>query len=113
MIPEAGVTNANNTQRVIQTELSANMMTINPQGAFHTIYNTDCEPASAVASFNSEDQGATFIANAFFSYNDDIIANELNQALSGGQIDAVKQAIATRTVAIQECVKKCNITTSH
>jgi len=76
--------------------LTANVMTINLQGAFHTLYN-------------SEYQGAIPLANAFFSYVGDIIANELNQAFSGSQIGAVRQAIARRTQAIQECQKKCNI----
>jgi len=113
MIPEAGVNNADGTQRVIQNELTANMMTLNPQGAFHTIYNRECEPASVIAAFPSEDQGIDGIASAFFSYNDDILANELNQAISGSQIDAVRQAIATRTLAIQECLQKCNTTMRH
>ena len=111
MIPENGVTNADGSQRVILTELTANMMTINPQGAFHTVYNLECEPANIVAAFNSEDPGATLVANAFFSYDDDILTNELNQGISSDQIDAVKQAIATRTLKVQECLKRCNITT--
>lgn len=113
MIPETGVVNANGTQRIIKTELTANMMTINPQGAFHTIYNPDCEPAAVVASFSSEDEGINAIANSFFSYNDDIIANELNQGLTGGQIDAVKEAISKRKLTIDACLKKCNTTASH
>jgi len=109
MIPETLPT-VNGTQRVIQTELTAGKMTLNPQGAFHTVYNRDCEPATLVAAFISEDGGVNGIASSFFNYNNDIIANELNQALSSTQIDAVKLAIANRTLAIQECLQKCNTT---
>lgn len=36
MVPEAGVVTADGKQRVIRTDLSAGMLTIFPQGSFHT-----------------------------------------------------------------------------
>lgn len=58
MAPENGVNDAEGNRRVIRTELGPNMMTPFYIGSVHTQYNPDCEPATFVAAFPSEDFGA-------------------------------------------------------
>lgn len=113
MIPEYGVVNANGSTRVIVNELSGGMATLNPQGALHTLYNYDCEPASGVAAFSSEDEGITVIANSLFAAPDDVVAGQLGLGLSGGQIDTVRATIEANKFGIQECQQKCNITATR
>jgi hypothetical protein len=112
MVPEAGVVNANGSTRVVVSVLSANMATLNPQGALHTLYNYDCEPAKGVAGFSSEDMGITVIPNSLFAVPDEIVAEQLGLGVSNDQVEAIRKTIMANKFGIQECQKKCNITSA-
>ncbi|WKT45669.1 Cupin 1 [Fusarium oxysporum f. sp. vasinfectum] len=62
MVPENGVLDKDGKRRVIRTELTANMMTPFYQGSIHTQFNPDCEPATFIATFATEDFGTGQIA---------------------------------------------------
>jgi hypothetical protein len=47
----------NGSDRVVENIVKPFMSTILPQGVIHTEVNLSCEPASFIASFNSEDPG--------------------------------------------------------
>ncbi|KAM5349832.1 hypothetical protein ACJ41O_006337 [Fusarium nematophilum] len=110
MVPEAGVVDAEGKPRVIRTELGPNQMTVFYQGSFHTQVNTDCEPATVVTSFASEDIGVGPIAHQTFALSNDTIIGMFGQAISGEDIDAIRHALPQGVVTkVDECLAKCNI----
>ncbi|KAF4448838.1 spherulin 1B precursor [Fusarium albosuccineum] len=107
-IPEAGVNTEDGKPRVIRNELSPGDVTVFYQGAFHTQVNPDCEPASAVAAFASEDLGTTVIAPALFSLSDEVITRTFGQSIAGEDIDKVRHALPQGiTIKVDECLAKC------
>jgi oxalate decarboxylase/phosphoglucose isomerase-like protein (cupin superfamily) len=110
MFPEAGVLDADGEQRVIRTELSAGQMTVFPAGSFHTQLNVKCETATLVAGFTSEDPGAAAVVNGVFSLDDGIIADSFGQAISGEDIDTIRDALPKGLgVKIDNCMAQCNM----
>ncbi|KAK9234320.1 putative spherulin [Lipomyces kononenkoae] len=113
MIPELGAVNANGSTRVVVNEVSSGMAVLNPQGALHTLYNYECETGKGVAAFSSDDEGITVIAPSLFAAPDDIISEQLGAGVSNDQIDTLRMVIRANSLRVQECQKKCNITTSR
>lgn len=110
MVPENGVLDKDGKRRVIRTELTANKMTVFPQGAVHVQYNPDCEPATFVASFASEDFGAGQIADETFALSDNVIAATFGQSIAGEDIEKVRAAIPKSiALGVEECLSKCGI----
>ncbi|SPO05479.1 related to spherulin 1A precursor [Cephalotrichum gorgonifer] len=110
MVPESAVRNPDGSQRVVKTELGPNMMTVFPQGSFHTQINPDCDPAVAVASFASEDPGAGLIVPQTFAMSNQFINGNFGQNFSGEDIDSFREHIPQGAITvIEECLKKCNI----
>ncbi|KAF7547641.1 hypothetical protein G7Z17_g7590 [Cylindrodendrum hubeiense] len=110
MVPENGVNDKDGNRRVIRTELGPNMMTPFYQGSVHTQFNPDCEPATFVAAFASEDFGAGQIQDETFALSDDVIAATFGQSIAGEDIDRVRQAIPkTIALGVDACLQKCGI----
>lgn len=111
MVPENGVLNADGTRRVIRTELTANMMTPFYQGSVHTQFNPDCEEATFVAAFASEDFGTGQIADETFALTDDFISMTFGQSIAGEDIDRVRKAIPQSiALGVEQCLQKCGKT---
>ena len=92
--------------------LSKFEMTVFPQGAIHTEFNPDCEPAVFVASFADEDPGVSQIAQNYFGLEDEIVlasaGGELN--IDGADIDAFRGKIPANVVrGVESCLAKCGI----
>lgn len=110
MFPEAGVLDSEGNPRTIRTELGPGMMTVFPAGSFHTQLNVDCEPAHLVASFSSEDPGASLIADGFFSLPNEVIAASLGQVIAGEDIDAIRDALPPGLgTKVDQCLEQCGI----
>ncbi|KAF4345358.1 spherulin 1A precursor [Fusarium beomiforme] len=110
MVPENGVLDKDGKRRVIRTELKANMMTPFYQGSIHTQFNPDCEPATFIASFATEDFGTGQIADELVSLSDDVIAATFGQSIAGEDIDKVRSAIPKSiALGVDECLKTCGL----
>lgn len=110
MVPEAGVVDASGKQRVIRTELGPKQMTFFPMGSFHTQVNPECEPAMAVASFPSEDSGASAVVGQTFALSDNIIESAFGQSIQGQDIDKVRHALPQGMVTkVESCLAKCGL----
>lgn len=48
-------------------------MTVFPQGAIHTEFNPQCQPAVFVAGFANEDPGVQQSAQRLFELDDDVL----------------------------------------
>ncbi|KAL0944348.1 Spherulin-1A 1 [Colletotrichum truncatum] len=109
MTPENGVFEADGkTRRVIRTEIGPYQMTPFYQGSLHTQFNPDCEPATFVAAFTSEDFGTGQVADSTFALSDDVIAATFGQSIDGEDIEMVRAAIP-KSIAkgVDECLKRC------
>lgn len=114
MAPESGVVDDDGKPRVIRTELDPGMMTVFPQGSFHTQINTNCDPALTVASFASEDPGASLVAPQTFALGDDFVVNSFGGSIAGEDIDAIRDAIPQGALfMVEECLKKCGKQKRH
>jgi hypothetical protein len=110
MVAEAGVMDAEGKQRVIRNELGPGMLTVFPGGSLHTQLNVECEPATFVASFTSEDPGAAFIVGQTFATSDDVIMNSFGPVFSGQDIDAIRDALPEGIeIKIDQCLETCGI----
>ncbi|GFF79963.1 hypothetical protein CNMCM6936_003307 [Aspergillus lentulus] len=108
MVPEAGVLDSENHQRVIRAELGPGMLTIFPAGSFHMQVNPDCEPANFTAAFNSDEFAVGIVAAQTFSFSDDVIARTFGETIAGEDIEKVRHAIpATMAIKVEECLAKC------
>ncbi|KAF5984943.1 hypothetical protein FBULB1_3136 [Fusarium bulbicola] len=107
-VPEAGVLNAEGKPRVIRNEISAGQATILYQGTKHYQVNPDCEPASAIAAFPSEDVGFAGVAPGLFSIKDDAVIRLLGEAVDGEDVEKIRASIPMDMgIKVDECLAKC------
>ncbi|KFY47499.1 hypothetical protein V495_01937 [Pseudogymnoascus sp. VKM F-4514 (FW-929)] len=114
MIVENGVFttagDAKSGRRLIQNDVHANQMTVFYQGSVHTQFNPSCEPATFVASFNSEDPGTGQIAEELFALSDDVVTAAFGQSVDGAQVDDFKGKIpASIAKGVEQCLITCKI----
>jgi hypothetical protein len=109
-VPELGVTDAKGKQRVIHTDLGPNQMTVFAAGVYHTQMNPECEPATIVAAFPSEDPGTSLIIPEAFGLSDDFLLPHFGKSLTGKEVqrlrDAIPQGPAFR---VNECLTRCGL----
>ena len=102
-----------NRSRTVSTNLEPWQLTVFPQGSLHTQFNPECEPATFVASFASEDPGTRQEAQAFFGgLNEDVVKAAIGQgfAFEGKDVAKFVDLIpANVALGVQSCLKKCGI----
>ncbi|KAL5349598.1 hypothetical protein ACLOAV_005893 [Pseudogymnoascus australis] len=114
MIVENGVFttagDAKSGRRLIQNDLGASQMTVFYQGSVHTQYNTGCNAAMFVASFNSEDLGTGSVADELFALSEVVVIAAFGQAVDGAQVDDFKGKIpASIAKGVEQCLTDCKI----
>ena len=95
------------------TTLTQYQGTVFPQGSIHFQQNLDCKPAVAIAGLNSEDPGASSIAQNFIVNLD---PNVVDATLGfPKQIDADNFAAFKKNIpvslakGVEECLIRCHI----
>ncbi|KAK5457098.1 hypothetical protein LTS15_004879 [Exophiala xenobiotica] len=95
------------------TTLSQFQGTVFPQGSIHFQQNLDCKPAVAIAGLNSEDPGASSIAQNFIVNLDaDIVDATLGfpkQIDSSNFAQFKKNIPASLAKGVEECLVRCHI----
>jgi len=95
------------------TSLTQYQGTAFPQGSIHWQQNNDCTPAVAMAGLNSEDPGASSIAqNYLINTSADIVDASLGfpKQIDANNFASFKAAIpATLSRGVEECLMRCNI----
>uniref|UniRef100_A0A8H7NIK0 Cupin type-1 domain-containing protein n=1 Tax=Bionectria ochroleuca TaxID=29856 RepID=A0A8H7NIK0_BIOOC len=82
-----------------------------PQGTLHTQVNMQCENASAVASFTSDDPGTIMVLPKAFTLTDGLVQTSFGTIFEGKDIDSVRQALPSGAlIMVEECLKRCNMT---
>ena len=101
-----------NGARTVTNTVENMQMTVFPLGALHTEFNPDCEPATFVAGFASEDPGVQQEAQAFFGLEEDIVRAAVGNDFAFEGKDVAKfRAMIPENVAlgVESCLKKCGI----
>ncbi|RAK97289.1 germin family protein [Aspergillus ibericus CBS 121593] len=110
MIPETGVLDKNNTQRVIRTDLHAGQVTIYPAGSFHTQVNPDCEAANFTAAFTSDEFAVGLVAEQLFAFGDGVVERSFGGSITGEELERLRGAIPRdMVVRVEECLGRCGL----
>jgi hypothetical protein len=102
---------AENGVIAISNTLNTFQATIFPQGAIHTEFNPNCEPATFVAGFGNQDPGVLQSAQSFFGLEDDIVQAALGlDTINGQDIDHFRGMIPANVAkGVEACLAKCGI----
>jgi hypothetical protein len=80
------------------------------QGSVHTQFNPNCEPATFIASFNSEDFGAEQVLDETFSFSGDVVAATFGQAIPGEKVNDFKgKNPVSIAEGVQQCLDTCKV----
>jgi len=86
--------------------------TVFPMGSIHYQVNNNCQPATFVATLNSEDPGTSQIAQNFFALNSAVVNATLGfpATLDGKDIDKFRASLpANLALGVDKCLAKCGI----
>jgi len=110
---ETGMVLENGFTTELKTNLTLFQGTVFPQGSIHWQQNLDCYPAVAMAALNSEDPGASSIAQNFLiNTSGDIVDASLGfpKTIDANNFADFKKAIpVTLAKGVEECLIRCNI----
>lgn len=84
-------------------------------GSVHFQVNSQCEEAVFVAGLNSEDPGASSVAQNFFGLSQDVVQATLGfpDAIDAGNFKAFKDKIPMPFArGVEECLVRCGIVMS-
>ncbi|KAL8693300.1 MAG: hypothetical protein Q9218_001860 [Villophora microphyllina] len=101
-----------NKAHSIHNTLGTFQMTAFPLGALHTEYNPECEPATFVAGFASEDPGVQQTAQAFFGLDTNIVEAAVGNdfTFEGKDVDKFRSLIPNNVaLGVESCLKKCGL----
>ncbi|KIY02548.1 uncharacterized protein Z520_01013 [Fonsecaea multimorphosa CBS 102226] len=99
---------AENGARTVAETLSPGQMTIFPQASVHTMINMGCENAQLISALNSDDSGTTNLANAFFSFPQNITGTIIGGGLNAQDILSRVPPVGTGSNAgPQACLEAC------
>jgi hypothetical protein len=112
MVPENGVFNIagdkTSKRRVIHADVGENQMFPFYQGSVHTQFNPTCEPATFVASFNSEDFGAGQVIDEILAFQDDIVTSAFGESFDASQLAAMRKKLpASIAQGVASCIAAC------
>ena len=96
----------------VSAELSAFQGTVFPQGSIHFQFNPTCEPATFIATLNSEDPGTSQVAQNFFFLDEKIVNITLGevQSIDGSNIEEFRKTLPANLVqAVDSCLAKCDM----
>jgi len=97
-----------NGARFIGHNLTSGMMTIFPQGSIHFEQNLECQPATFVAAFNSEDPGVQTTTLSYFGLPSDIAAVGIDANASF--VEQLSQNLVQNpALGVMECRQRCGL----
>jgi hypothetical protein len=109
---ETGFVLENGLTTEFNTTLTQFQGTVFPQGSIHFQQNLECTPQVGIAGLNSEDPGASSIAQNFFALDPAVIDATLGfpKQIDANNFAQFKKAIPTPFAeGIESCLKRCNI----
>lgn len=94
----------------VSAELGVFQGTVFPQGSIHFQFNDNCEPATFIATLNSDDPGTSQVAQNFFFLDDRIVNVTLGEPhqIDGSNIEEFRLRLPPNLVrAVDSCMAKC------
>ncbi|KAF7509285.1 hypothetical protein GJ744_008179 [Endocarpon pusillum] len=113
---ETGFILENGLATQISTTLTRYQGTVFPVGSIHFQVNSQCEDAVFVAGLNSDDPGASSVAQNFFALSPDVVQATLGfpEAIDGGNFLKFKDSIPVPFArGVEECLTHCGIPMSE
>ncbi len=96
----------------VNTTLTRYQGTVFPMGSIHFQVNRQCEEAVFVAGLNSDDPGASSVAQNFFALGQDVVEATLGfpDAIDGENFRAFRDQIPVPfAMGLEECLKRCGL----
>jgi Cupin len=96
----------------INTTLTQYQGTVFPMGSIHFQLNRQCDEAVFVAGFNSDDPGASTVAQNFFRLSQDVVEATLGfpEAIDGANFAAFRDKIPVPFArGVEECLNRCGL----
>ncbi|KFY29991.1 hypothetical protein V494_08342 [Pseudogymnoascus sp. VKM F-4513 (FW-928)] len=87
-------------------------MTVFPQGAMHSEFNPNCEPAVFVAAFPSEDPGVQQSLQTILGFEDEVIKALVagDAVVDGRHLEAFRKHVPVSVAkGVESCLKKCGL----
>jgi hypothetical protein len=109
---ETGFVLENMLTTEFNTTLTQFQGTVFPQGSIHFQQNLECTPQVGISGLNSEDPGASSIAQNFFALDPAVIDATLGfpKQIDASNFAQLKKAIPTPfALGIESCLQRCNI----
>ncbi|ERF71988.1 hypothetical protein EPUS_07458 [Endocarpon pusillum Z07020] len=109
---ETGFILENGLPTQINTTLTRYQGTVFPVGSIHFQVNSQCEDAVFVAGLNSDDPGASSVAQNFFGLSPDVVQATLGfpEAIDGENFLTFKDRIPVPFArGVEECLARCGI----
>ena len=114
MLEDAFLPNAETGAQTTEVQVMLNAFegTVFPQGSIHYQFNPTCQPATFVASLNSDDPGTSRTAQNFFFLDADIVDITLGspQNIDGTNIEQFRNTLPANLVqAVETCLNNCGL----
>ena len=109
---ESGFILENGLPTQINTTLTQFQGTVFPMGSIHFQVNSQCEDAVFVAGLNSDDPGASTVAQNFFGLSPDVVHATLGfpDAINAENFEQFKANIPVPFAqGVEECLNRCGI----
>ncbi|KFY02836.1 hypothetical protein V490_00384, partial [Pseudogymnoascus sp. VKM F-3557] len=107
-----GSVTAENGSPHLQHTLKQYQMTVFPQGAMHTEWNPNCEPAVFVASFSNEDPGVQQTLQSLMGFEDEVVRAAVggDGLVDGKDLEKFRAYIpANVALGVESCLQKCKL----
>ncbi|KFY08552.1 hypothetical protein V492_06133 [Pseudogymnoascus sp. VKM F-4246] len=107
-----GSVTAENGAPHMQHTLEKYQMTVFPQGAMHTEWNPNCEPAVFVASFANEDPGVQQSLQTLVGFEDEVVRAAVggDGVVDGKDLESFRKYIPANVAqGVESCLQKCKI----
>lgn len=109
---ETGFVLENGLATPVTANLTTFQGTVFPMGSVHFQVNSQCHDAVFVAGFNSDDPGASTIAQNFFALPSDVLMSTLGfpDTIDAANLQAFKDLIPKPFASgVQECLDRCGL----
>ncbi|KAJ7223302.1 RmlC-like cupin [Mycena pura] len=100
---------AENGVGYVSEDLPMGSATVFPQGSVHFQTNNECEPATFVAAFHSEDPGIANSAQLLFGLSPDTVGPTLGDLGVEEVVDIAKSIPDSLASTTDECLQRCGI----
>lgn len=94
---------------MVENVLDAFQATLFPQGAIHASFNPECEEATSVSGFTSNDAGINFVAANFLGLDERLVLGTLGGKITRVELEGLEAANSGNPFDEEWCMKRCGL----